>query len=418
MLELKRHSDVLMVILSVLVQLPLAIFLGHYFDERVFMATGYMVSQGLNPYQPHVITGVFDNPHFTGVLPVIGYPPIWPLLLGLIYRLTFNITPNLFLYNFAIKIPVIASNIGLAFLVKKLMQKSNLPDKTVRFAWIFLLFNPFILLTTVAWGQFDTLLALLCVASIVLLYEGKMEACALTLALSIAIKPVALPLIGLPILFCTINACRRNLRHALVFLSTLFASSFMLFYVLSWALPFAPTELTAHLRMAGGLTIFNLTEIFTGQLTLPVGLELLGWIWLPAVLLGYYAVYRNPPNSLSGLFASAAGLLLIFFLTRTWLSEQNITLLLPFLLILLGYGRISKRTIHLAWIIPLVFMFLNLSVPQLFFLVSPEIMSQLTQLDEYIRFWRLLAKFAVAVAWQVFAWSMVVGLLKNRKTQE
>lgn len=166
MRKLQVNREILIVLTSFLVQLPLAVFLGHYYDQTTFMDTGYLVSSGLNPYQPHLI-GVFPNPLLNGNNLIIGYPPPWPLLLGLIYRLSFNIIPNLFLYNFAIKVPVIASNIGLAYIVKSVMQKLNAPPKKVKAAWLFLLFNPFILLTTSAWGQFDTLIALLCGKSVV-----------------------------------------------------------------------------------------------------------------------------------------------------------------------------------------------------------------------------------------------------------
>ena len=139
------NSDFLVVTLSVLVQIPLAIFLGHYYDQTIFLQTGYLVGSGLNPYQPHAIT-VFSNPYLTGVNSIIGYPPPWTFLLGLTYRLTYALTPNIFLYNFATKIPIIASNIALAYATKTVMQQQNMPQKAVRFAWLFLLFNPFTLL--------------------------------------------------------------------------------------------------------------------------------------------------------------------------------------------------------------------------------------------------------------------------------
>src|SRR5208282_1697711 len=191
MLKLQLNREIIIVILSILVQLPLAVFLGHYYDERSFMDAGYLVSSGLNPYQPHLITIFSSNPDLTGINPIIGYPPLWPLLLGLIYRLSFNIVPNLFLYNFAIKVPVIASNIGLAYVTKNVMQRLDESEGKIRAAWLFLLFNPFILLTTAAWGEFDTLIALLCVASLYLLSKGMMGKSALLLSLSVVLKPVA-----------------------------------------------------------------------------------------------------------------------------------------------------------------------------------------------------------------------------------
>ena len=123
MVKLQVNHEILILLSSILVQLPLAVFLGHYYDERSFIDAGYLVSSGLNPYQPHLITIFTSNPDLTGINPIIGYPPLWPLLLGVIYRLSFNIVPNIFLYNFAIKVPVIASNIGLAYVTKAILKQ-------------------------------------------------------------------------------------------------------------------------------------------------------------------------------------------------------------------------------------------------------------------------------------------------------
>ena len=139
------NRDFLIVVLSVLIQLPLAVFLGHYYDQRSFLDTGYLVSAGLNPYKPNFITVFSSNPLMTGFNPVIGYPPLWPLLLGAIYRLTYNITPNLYLYNFATKIPIIASNIALAYAVRMLLQRIGASKRRIQLAWLFMLFNPFTL---------------------------------------------------------------------------------------------------------------------------------------------------------------------------------------------------------------------------------------------------------------------------------
>jgi hypothetical protein len=135
------------------------------------------------------------------------------------------------------------------------------------------------------------------------------------------------------------------------------------------------------------------------------------------MLIGYYLVYRNPPKSLPELTEKATVLLLIFFLTRTWLSEPNLNLLIALALIALASKDLSFRNFHFLWVLPLVFMFFNTAVPQLFFLVDPSVISGLAQLDQSIRFWRLLGKFLVVVVWQIFAWRLVIKLL-GRKPNE
>jgi Gpi18-like mannosyltransferase len=417
LLSLKLHSDFVAVVLSVLVQVPLAIFLGHYYDQRSLIDTGYLVSSGLNPYLSHTIT-VFSNPLLMGVNPIIGYPPLWPLLLGAIYRLTYNLTPNIFLYNFATKIPVITANIALAYLTRTVLQRMNAPPGRVRFAWLFLLFNPFTLLTTTAWGQFDTMIALLCVASLYFLSKGKIVKSSILLSLSIVLKPISLPFIGLPLLFSTSNNRRKNLIYILITLAMIVGLAILPFNLLGWMAPTSPGQVTSYFRMADSMTLFSLVEVIQNTVVLPAGLEFLGYLWIPALLIGYYLVYRNPPKTMPELAEKALVLLLIFFLTRTWLSEPNINLIISLALIALVSKEMNFRNFAFLWVIPLVFMFLNTSVQQLFFLVSPSIIPDLAQLDQSIRLWRLIGKFVIVLFWQFFAWRLVIKLLGTKSKHE
>ncbi len=60
-----------------------------------------------------------------GINPIIGDPPLWPLLLGVDLQVTYNVVPNIFLYNFATKVPVIAANIGLAYVTRNLLRQQG-----------------------------------------------------------------------------------------------------------------------------------------------------------------------------------------------------------------------------------------------------------------------------------------------------
>jgi hypothetical protein len=414
MLLLRRRlsGEIGVVLLSVLIQLPLAVYLGHYYDQRSFLDTGYLVSAGLNPYQPNQIT-VFSNPNLTGTNPIIGYPPPWPLLLGVIYRLTYNITPNLFLYNFATKIPVIIANVALAYATKAVMQNLKMHPNKVRFAWLFLLFNPFTLLTTTAWGEYDTLIALLCLASIYLLSKGIQKRGTLLLSLSVVLKPISLPLIGLPL-----ASPNRSLKKIAINFSIITAVIvslwFLPLYLLDWVIHIAPNLATSYFKMAGGMTLFNIVELFQPTATLPAGFEFLGYLWIIALLVGYFFIYRHPPKTTEGMVEAAVGLLLIFFLTRSWLSEPNLNLLFPLMLILLGFGKISKKTMHLLWIIPFGFLFLNYAAPQLFFLVDPTVTSQIAAFNLQWGTWRVLARFGLTFLWFAFAIKIESDLLTGK----
>ena len=49
---------------SILLQLALAVALGHSYDTRIFMAAGYLVGNGLSPYVAQDLTAVFHHVSF------------------------------------------------------------------------------------------------------------------------------------------------------------------------------------------------------------------------------------------------------------------------------------------------------------------------------------------------------------------
>ncbi len=413
LLWLKLHRDLVAVILSVLVQVPLAVFLGHAYDQTSFLDTGFIVGSGLNPYQHYMIT-IF-SPHMIGINPIIGDPPLWPLLLGAIYRLTYGFVPNIFLYNFAVKVPVIAANIGLALAVRNILRQQGASEEKIKFAWFFLLFNPFLLLTTAAWGQFDTLIALLCVASIYFLSKGMVKTSAVLLSLSVVLKPISFPLLGLPILFSQGKSWKKTVQYSIIAILVIVSLWILPFYLLGWVLPSSAGQLTSFFMRAGGMTPFSIVELLQDTVTLPAGLQFLGYLWIPALLAGYYLVYRDPPKSFNELTQKAIGLMLIFFLTYSWLSEPYVIIVIALVLLAFPFSKVSFRDFHFLWVIPLVFMVLTTNFAQLFYLVSPQsLVTTALTIENNIREWRLIVRFLVVVVWQVFAWRLVLKLLGTK----
>ena len=106
------------------------------------MATGYLVGGGHDPYVARNLGAVFHHILFD-VPSAVGYPPPWPLVLGLVYRGSYALVHDLSVYNLAIKIPVIAANIGLAYLIGAILEKSLGATRTVsRRAWTFPALQP------------------------------------------------------------------------------------------------------------------------------------------------------------------------------------------------------------------------------------------------------------------------------------
>ena len=330
--------------------------------------------------------------------------------------LTYGIVPNIFLYNFAVKVPVIAANIGLAYAVRNILRRQGASEEKIKFAWLFLLFNPFLLLTSAAWGQFDTLIALLCVVSIYFLSKGMIKTSALLLSLSVVLKPISFPLLGLPLLFSGRKNWKKTIQYSMITVLVILCLWILPFYLLGWVLPSSGVQLTSFFVRAGGMTPFSIVEVLQNTVTLPAGLQFLGYLWIPALLAGYYLVYRDPPKDFNELTQKAIGLMLIFFLTYTWLSEPYVIIVIALVLLALPISKVSFRDFHFLWVIPLVFMIVTTNFAQLFYLVSsPSLVTTALAIENNIREWRLIVRFLVIVVWQVFAWRLVVKILSKRK---
>ena len=168
------------------------------------------------------------------------------------------------------------------------------------------------------------------------------------------------------------------------------------------------------------MTPFSIVELLRDTVTLPAGLQFLGYLWIPTLLAGYYLVYRVPPKNFNELTQKAIGLMLIFFLTYSWLSEPYIIIVIALALLALPFSKTSFRDFHFLWVIPLVFMVFSTNFAQLFYLVSPpSLVTAALSLENSIREWRLIVGFLFAMVWQVFAWRLVVKLLgKKSKSLE
>ena len=99
---------------------------------------------------------------------VVGYPPPWPLLLGCIYRGFYAVGHQLLVYNLAIKLPVIAATVALAYLVAAIVQNLGASRPRRGGPGSSSLLNPFLLYFGAAWGQIDAIAALLALAALVL----------------------------------------------------------------------------------------------------------------------------------------------------------------------------------------------------------------------------------------------------------
>jgi hypothetical protein len=403
-IKLLHPGGLPIVLLSIGLQLIIGALFGHIYDMRIFMATGYLAGTGQNPYVFQDLSSVFHNATFAQIT-TFGYPPPWALVLGLIYRLSFALIPNLVLYNLALKLPIILANIGLAYLVANMVINMGGEAAQAHRAWVFMLLNPYLLYASTTWGQIDSVIAFLSLASLALIAGGKVSYSAVLLALALAIKPSVLPLLPMA-LFYVRSVRQRFCYYVILAFSTIFLciSPFLLF---GWDPGVIIRNWNSHYTVGGGLSFMAILEVTRDTILLPANWWFLGWLWLPA--LGIACAFVRPGSAeLRNLVKSSAALIMVFLLTRAWVSEPNILLLLPLVVILAALGELSRFTLAAAWIIPLVFSVLNTSPIQLLFPSMPAMMNQLLALMDGWRSARLIAKVIVIVPWQILGWWIVV----------
>jgi hypothetical protein len=377
----------------------------------MFLATGYLVGTGHSPYVAQDLTQVFHHVGFRSIS-VVGYPPPWPLLLGLIYRGTFALGHNFVVYNLAIKLPVIAANLGLAYLVAAVLENLGAGRDAARKAWTFLLLNPFLLYVGAAWGQIDAIVAVLAVAALAFLYARRPSVSALLLALAVCVKPIAAPILLVVLVYLAGRSLRGALRYAAVFVGGAFVFYVAPFLVFGWdSSPLR--QLNAHFVMSGTMSFMTVVRLVRDPLLIQGHWWLLGLAWIPALALAFLALRRGV-GGFDDLVAKSVALILVFYLTRTWLAEPNIVLLLPLVLILAALGEIDRRLLTALWVIPLAFTVFNASPLQLLFVTWPGTMqSALRSVGRYGDA-TLVVRAALVVAWQVLGWWIVVKCFKKR----
>jgi hypothetical protein len=407
--SLTRNQLVLVV--SISIQVILALLFGHHYDMRIFMATGYLVGSGQNPYIAQDLTTVFNNSSFQGMTSV-GYFPPWPLILGFVYQTIYQLVPNIFVYNLVIKIPVIAANILLAFLVADILKKLEVEETVIWKAWVFLLINPFLLYFSSAWGQFDSIVALLSLSSLVLLYSKKPIISAILLALAISLKPIALPILPVSLVYLMGRSLRQTINYTLVFFVSVLLFCVAPFLIFGWDPSPILRNWNAHFTVGGGMSFFSFFELLENTYQLPGWWWLLGLAWVPALLFGILAL-KDGIDGFVELLMKSTGLIMVFFLTRTWLSEPNITLILPLVLILTLIGKLNRISLLAVWALPLIFTIFNTSPPQLLFPAFPEVMDRMLVFSETFRTARLVARTIIVIPWLIIGWWIVISCFKR-----
>jgi hypothetical protein len=327
--------------------------------------------------------------------------------------MTYAQLPNLHVYDLALKLPVIAATVGLAYLVAAALRQAGARDDTCRKAWVFLLFNPFVLLTGATWGQIDVAVALLAVGALVLVWRGRWASSAALLSLAVCVKPTPLPIALVVLVWLAGRAPRQALRYAAVFLAGAAVLVVVPFVALGWPTTQIQNRPNAQFLMTGGLSYTTVARLVHDPLELPGHWWLLGMLWVLGLAAGLVLWRRG--EGFDDLVRGAAALTLVFLLTRTWLAEPNIVLVLPLVLILASLGQLDRRLLTALWLIPLAFTVVNLSPLQVLWLTFPDAWRASVSAVGAHAAVLLPLRAVLVVAWQVAGWWTVAVCLRRAR---
>jgi len=138
----------------------------------------------------------------------------------------------------------------------------------------------------------------------------------------------------------------------------------------------------------------------------------LGWLWVPALGIATYAL-KPGIKGLKDLLKKSVALVLVFYLCRAWVSETNVNLILPLVLILTSINELDRRALAALWVVPLIFSFINTSVAQLFFPSMAGLMEKFLKFAVELSFARYAIRTVIVVVWLIAGWWIVSRCFKR-----
>jgi hypothetical protein len=234
----------------------------------------------------------------------------------------------------------------------------------------FMLFNPYVIYTTAIWGQFDTASTLPMLLSILMFIRGRQRLSAVALGSAIALKVLPIALLPLLILYEKRRAGWLSALRYSGFAAAVVGAAFTPF-LLGWNVQPIIENWNVHFVRIGAFSPMQLLLSF-GMNAATGGLQVLGYLWVPALAVVYFFLLRKRNSKPSGLIVSALVIMLALSLSRSWVSEQNLNFVLPLVLLASIDQAWSRKWVTATWMLPLIFALLHTAPLKMLFLVTPE----------------------------------------------
>jgi hypothetical protein len=425
---------------GLLLRLFLAPFLSHPFDMRVFMAVGAAVSQGTTPYGQYVLQDIFaasPHPHLYGVIPGIGYPPLWGLVDGLMRAFSSAIAPNnLYVYVLALKIPIILGELLLAVVIYNIL-KAETNERIATATYLIFIFCPFIMAVGTIWGMFDAIALIFALLAAYTLHRNwGTSSVFLAVASALKLFPLVLaPLYSL-LLYKSVRSKKRAANYLIHTIAITGVLTFLPMIAFNWPTSNMYNALTYHVTTSnpsydllasfpyGAASPFNVATLLVdvgGPMFTPP--DVFVYAWIPACIIVYLLLFRSRAMVPKGINVSADFistvqwsllLLLTLFTTRVWVSEQNLVFLFAFfaLSVFLQHPQDWDK-IELLWLLLFIFVLVHVPAVSFFWLPLPWTLTASTAFADGPLGWtRLLLMTALTFSWLAMCWHYVAKRLR------
>jgi hypothetical protein len=316
------------VILGLLIRLVPAAFTAHPTDIQAWKTIGAAIYNGQNPY----------------TLPAFGlvYPPLWGLICWIAYAI-YAPTQNSFLFNFVIKLPIIAVDLAMAKTIEMIVLTKTRNQRTAREAMILYLFNPMTIILSSFWGMFDAIPAFLVLLSMIFLNKKQYLRSSLALGVGIAFKGFY-PALLLPLFMYTIVKTGREFKKAFEYmvLSLLPLAIPSILFLAANAASFVNMTVVQFIQRP----ISNLTYWFPIHLVFEQNgtmISTMGFIIFAAAFPTIYACVLKKAGSRT-IIKTMILIILAFYLTAPTVNEQYIVWLLPPMIIYAATEKPKMKT--------------------------------------------------------------------------
>jgi hypothetical protein len=343
------------------------------------------------------------------------------------------------LFNLVVKFPLILSDVLATLLLYKTVEELTKNRRLAEKAALLWFLNPFLIWISAGWGMWDTLPALLSLASFFFLLKKRIEFSSLCLSLAVALKLYpALFLLPITIYFLKTSPPGERRKSCIMFYSVFLAASTMLF------LPY----IGAAFSFATGFFVPNPTLIanaVANPIVEPVGFGLTYWslyllnrlLNIPidagfvsfasftsevlAVVFLCFAFWKTSKlpfqKPFFDLSAAMLACVLALFLSYRIICEQWFVWALPFLTILCVGGRTKTAFYWGSSLTALVYSVLNCPLPFFFLPLAPWAANSLLEMVYYIWAIEPLRIVLLALLGCLFSLIIVVILLKSASSK-